>query len=144
MSADSGIPSALLAQLAGLLAGRWRLAGEAQGEIRFERAAGGFFLIQHVDLRVFGKQVRGMEVIGNLRRLNEAPSDQVWTRFYSFTDGLTLDYVYELDARDLTIWFMERGSDTRYTGHFSEDGSSFEGAWAWPGGGYRVRGARIK
>ena len=137
-------PSALVGQLAELLGGEWRLEGDADGEIRFERSEGGFFLIQHIDLRVFGRQVRGMEIIGHLHRLNDRPSDEVWTRFYSFADGLTLDYVYELNGRVLTIWFMKKGSDNRYTGCFSEDGNSFEGAWAWPGGGYRVKGTRIK
>jgi NAD(P)-dependent dehydrogenase (short-subunit alcohol dehydrogenase family) len=61
----------------------------------------------------------------------------------SETDGLTLDYVYELDGRTLTIWFMRKDSDNRYKGTFSKDGKAFKGAWAWPGGGYEVSGTRI-
>lgn len=138
-----GAPT-VLKRLGELLVGTWEVKGEARGEIRYEWAEGGFFLLQHVDLTVFGRQVKGIEYIGHLHRIGEHPSDEVWTRFYSFLDGLTLDYVYELDGRDLTIWFMKRGSNNRYQGTFSQDGRSFTGAWAWPGGGYAVTGQRLR
>jgi hypothetical protein len=64
---------------------------------------GGRFLVQHIDLKIFGRQIKGIEVIGNLHRVGEQPSEDVWTRFYSFLDGLTLDYVYELRGKELTI-----------------------------------------
>src|SRR5205085_8043911 len=101
-------------------------------------------LIQHVDLRVLGRQIKGIELLGHLHRVNESQSEEIWTRFYSFFDGLTLDYVYELDGDALTIWFMKKNSDNRYRGTFTADGKSFTGAWSWPGGGYDVVGTRIK
>jgi hypothetical protein len=142
-SRTANTPSAALNRIGEKLVGAWKLSGGAEGEIRYERIEGGFFLIQHVDLKVLGRNIRGIEMIGHLHRVNEEPSEEVWTRFYSFGDGLTLDYVYELDGRTFTIWFMKKGSDNRYRGEFSEDGNQFKGAWEWPGGGYAVTATRI-
>ena len=58
-------------------------------------------------------------------------------------DGLTLDYVYEMQGGDLTIWFRHKGSDNRMRGWFSPDGTRFQAAWEWPGGGYAVEGKRV-
>ena len=135
--------STALTRLGDKLLGTWRLTGGAEGTIQFEWLEGGHFLIQHVDLRVLGRQIKGIEVLGHLHRVNEPPSNEIWTRFYSFLDGLTLDYVYELDGNDLTIWFMKKNSDNRFRGAFTADGKSYTGAWLWPGGGYDVVASRI-
>jgi hypothetical protein len=136
--------SAALQRLGDLLVGTWKLTGGAEGEIKFEWMDGGFFLIQHFDLLMFhGGRVKGVEVIGHLHRVGEKPSKEIWTRVYSALDGLTLDYVYELEGRKLTIWFVKKLSNNRYVGTFSDDGNSFHGAWAWPGGGYQVTGTRV-
>jgi hypothetical protein len=140
---DANAPSPALQRIGEIFVGTWSLSGGAKGTTRFEWAEGGLFLIQHVDLTVFGRNIKGVEMIGHLHRAGEDPSDDIWTRFYSFGDGLTLDYVYELTGRTLTIWFMKKGSDNRYVGEFSKDGNSFKGAWAWPGGGYEVTGVRV-
>ena len=142
-SRGANAPSVALQRVGKTLLGTWKLTGGAEGEIRYEWAEGGFFLIQHVDLTV-GRKIKGIEIIGHLQRVGENPSEEIWTRFYSFYDGLTLDYVYELDGKTLSIWFMKKGSDNRYKAEFSKDGNSFKGAWAWPGGGYEVTGIRIK
>jgi hypothetical protein len=136
-------PSAALRRIGDALVGTWKLSGGAEGVIRYEWMEGGRFLVQHIDLKVFGRQIKGIEVIGNLHRVGEQPSEDVWTRFYSFLDGLTLDYVYELRGKELMIWFMKKNSDNRFVGSFSDDGRSYTGAWAWPGGGYEVAGDRI-
>jgi hypothetical protein len=136
-------PSAALRRLGEMLVGTWKLSGDAEGQIRFEWMEGGMFLVQHVDLAVFGRRHKGIEILGHLHRVNEEPSAEIWTRFYSFFDGLTLDYVYELRDDTLTIWFGRKNSDNRYTGRFSKDRRSFEGAWQWPGGGYEVKGTKI-
>ena len=137
-------PSAALKPLGDLLVGTWQLSGGAEGTIRYEWMEGARFLIQHIDLKAFGRQIKGIEAIGHLHRVGEQRSDEVWTRFYSLLDGLTLDYVYELNGKELTIWFMKKNSDNRFVGTFSNDGQSYTGAWAWPGGGYQVTGKRIK
>jgi hypothetical protein len=137
------VSSAAMQRLGQPLVGRWKLSGDAGGEGRFEWMEGGRFLVQHVDLTVFGRRHKGIEIIGHLHRINEEPSPEIWTRFYSFLGGLTLDCVYELDGRTLTIWFMKKGSDNCYVGTFSPDGQSFRGGWRWPGGGYDVVGTRL-
>ncbi len=136
-------PSSALQRLGQAIAGSWKISGGANGSIRYEWAEGGMFLIQHVELTVFGRAIRGMEFVGHLHRVGEEPTAEIWSRFYSFRDGLTLDYVYELNDKKFTIWFMRKGSDNRFVGAFSDDGRSYEGAWAWPGGGYEVTATRI-
>ncbi|HZT77565.1 MAG TPA: hypothetical protein VFA27_13010 [Vicinamibacterales bacterium] len=140
---SNSAPSPALKRLGDKLVGTWRLTGGAEGTVRFEWLEGRHFLIQHVDLTVRGRQIKGIEVLGHLHRVNEPPSDEIWTRFYSFLDGLTLDYVYELDGNALTIWFMKKNSDNRFRGAFTADGTSYSGAWSWPGGGYKVAASRI-
>ena len=142
-NARDAVPSTGLKRIGDALVGTWKLSGGAVGVIRYEWMEGGLFLMQHVDLRVFGRQIKGIEVIGNLHRVGEQPSEDVWTRFYSWLDGLTLDYVYELRGKELTIWFMKKNSDNRFVGTFSDDGRSYAGAWAWPGGGYELMANRI-
>jgi hypothetical protein len=83
--------SAALKQLGEALIGTWRLTDGPEGEIRFEWADGWFFLIQHVYIQVLGRRIKGTEIIGHLHRVGEAPTDEIWTRFYSLRDGLTLD-----------------------------------------------------
>ncbi|MFY9905540.1 MAG: hypothetical protein WBX02_00945 [Terriglobales bacterium] len=139
---DAGT-SAALKRIGDALAGTWKLSSGIEGVIRYEWTEGGRFLIQHVDLMAFGRRIKGIEIIGNLHRIGEQPSEDVWTRFYSFLDGLTLDYVYELRGKELTIWFMKKNSDNRFVGTFSDDGRSYAGAWAWPGGGYELMANRI-
>ncbi len=142
-NARGSAPSAALKLIGDALVGKWKLSGGVEGEIRYEWMDGGRFLIQHVDLKAFGRQIKGIEIIGNLQRLGEQPSEDVWTRFYSGLDGLTLDYVYELRGKELTIWFMKKNSGNRFIGTISDDGQSYSGAWAWPGGGYEVTGKRM-
>jgi hypothetical protein len=125
------------------LVGAWRLSGEAKGLISYEWAEGGNFLLQRFDIEVFGRNIRGIEVIGRLRPHGEEPSREIWSRAYSFLDGLTLDYVYELLGETLIIWFRRKGSDNRMTGSFGPGDDTLTGAWAWPGGGYRFTWTRV-
>jgi hypothetical protein len=120
------------------LVGTWQASNEAHGQIHYEWSEGGYFLLQHVDLVHDGRPIKGIEFIGHLHRLGEEPEDAIRTRFYSYLDGLTLDYVYELEGDTLTIWGGEKGSPAYYKGEFSSDGSTLTGGWVWPGGGYGV------
>lgn len=126
------------------LIGTWQVSGEAQGEIRYEWMEGGFFLVQHFDLVHGGRKNKGFEVIGHLQGLGEEPSQEIRTRVYSFFDGLTLDYVYELAGDTLTIWGGEKGSPAYYQATFSADGNTLTGGWVWPGGGYTTTTTRVK
>ncbi|MGA7079782.1 MAG: hypothetical protein WBY61_13785, partial [Terriglobales bacterium] len=53
---DAGT-SAALKGIGDALVGTWKLSGGAEGIIRYEWMEGGRFLFQHVDLKVFGRQI---------------------------------------------------------------------------------------
>jgi hypothetical protein len=126
------------------LVGTWKISGEAQGQIRYEWMEGGLFLVQHFDLEHGGRKIKGIEVIGHLHRLGEEPGDELRTRVYSFLDGLTLDYVYELNGDTLMIWGGEKGFPAYYKGTFNDDGNTLTGGWVWPGGGYQTTATRVE
>lgn len=126
------------------LIGTWKVSDDAQGEVRYEWTEGGFFLTQHVDLVKDGRKIKGVEFIGHLQPLGEKPSKEIRTRFYSFLDGLTLDYVYEVEGDTLTVWGGEKGSPAYYKGKFSADGNTLTGAWVYPGGGYKTTTTRVR
>ena len=125
------------------LIGTWKQSGEVEGEITYEWAEGGFFLIQHVDLMQDGNRIKGMEIIGHEFTFGSEPSPDIKSRFYSFLDGMTLDYVYEMEGDSLTIWGGEKGSPAYYKGTFSEDGNTLTGSWVYPGGGYDAVSTRV-
>jgi hypothetical protein len=58
--------------------GTWELSGDATGQIRYEWAEGKHFLFQHVDIHYGGRNIKGIEVIGYLRRVNAPPSKEIW------------------------------------------------------------------
>lgn len=118
------------------LVGSWQLSGGLTGTTTYLWAPGGHFLLQQLEGERGGHPVRGLEVIGRKQRFGAAASREVRSRFYSFTDGLTLDYVYELLGDTLSIWGGERGSPAHYRGQFSADGNTLQGEWVYPGGGY--------
>jgi len=91
-----------------------------------------------------GHQVRGMEIIGHEQKFGEEPSAEIKTRVYSFLDGMTLDYVYEMDGDTLTIWAGEKGSPAYYKGKFSDDGNTLTGEWVYPSGGYKATATKVK
>jgi len=127
------------------LVGTWKQSGGIDGEITYEWTEGGFFLIQHVDLESDGRKIKGMEIIGHVQLFGEEPSKDIKSRFYSFLDGMTLDYVYEVEGDTLTIWGGEKGSPAYYKGTFSDDGDTLTGGWVYPGGGgYEATTTRVK
>jgi hypothetical protein len=126
------------------LAGTWQLTGDAQGQVRYDWMEGGFFLLQHFDFKRGSRTNNGIEVIGHIHEFGAKPSEEIRSRVYSALDGLTLDYVYELDGDKLTIWGGEKGSPAYYKGKFSEDGNTLTGQWVYPGGGYKTTATRIK
>ena len=126
------------------LVGTWQVSGEAQGQIHYEWMEGGFFLVQTFDLDHGGRPIKGIEVIGHLHQFGAEPSREIRTRVYSYLDGLTLDYVYELEGDTLTIWGGQKGSPAYYKGTFSQDGKTLTGGWVWPGGGYKTITTRVE
>ncbi|KHL13276.1 UNVERIFIED_CONTAM: hypothetical protein LK11_32610 [Mumia flava] len=116
------------------LVGTWSVTGGATGTVRYERALGDFFLIQHVDLEQDGQTVTGFEVIGHLHPFGEPVSEEIASRFYD-SQGNTFDYVYELDDDTLTIWAGATGSPAYFRGTFTDGDTVMTGAWVYPGGG---------
>ena len=116
------------------LVGTWTISGDSEGTVRYEWMDGKFFMLQHVQLNQGGQVTKGLEVIGHLRPYEGEPSADIRSRYYG-SDGETLDYTYEVEGNVLTIWFGERDSPAFYRGTFSEDGTSCEGRWSYPGGG---------
>src|SRR4051812_16462563 len=72
-------PSKAMKKLADVLLGRWKITGDAHGETRYESADGGHFLLQHVHLDYAGRRIEGMEVLGHLHPIEQAPTEEVWT-----------------------------------------------------------------
>ncbi|MBO9128568.1 hypothetical protein [Bacillus sp. 165] len=127
------------------LVGNWKVFGsEIEGQVTFEWLEGGFFLMQHYNLKHRGHNIKGIEIIGYERGFGaESPSENLKSRAYDNT-GNTFDYIYEVDDEFLTIWGGEKGSPAYYKGKWSEDGNSNCGAWVYPGGGYDSTMTRIK
>lgn len=142
MANQHTFPNPDLKQLDRLI-GTWQVTGEAEGRIRYEWQEGGFFLVQHFDLLHGDRRNRGFEVIGHQHTLLAPPSAEISSRVYSLLDGLTLDYVYELEGDTLTIWGGHKGSPAYYRGTFSADDNTLTGAWVWPGGGYATTTTRV-
>ena len=126
------------------LIGTWKQSGEVDGEITYEWSEGGFFLIQRVDMIQYGNPIKGVEIIGHESTFGSEPSTEIESRFYSFLDGMTIDYVYEMEGDTLTIWGGEKGSPAYYKGTFSEDGNTLKGGWVYPGGGYEAVSTRVR
>lgn len=124
------------------LVGTWRISGDATGTVTYRWMAGGHFLIQHGELELYGHRNRFTEIVGREKPFGGEPSPDIKARTYT-SEGDTLDYVYELDGETLTIWGGHRGSDSRYVGTFSTDGTTLDGSWSWPGGGYHTVSTRI-
>jgi hypothetical protein len=125
------------------LVGTWEVSGGAEGKIKFEWMEGGFFLVQHIELLHDGQLIKAIEYIGHEQKFGEPSSKEIKTRVFSFLDGMTLDYIYEMDGNNLTIWYGEKGSPSFMKGRLSEDGSTMTVEWTYPGGGYKATGKRI-
>jgi hypothetical protein len=137
-------PAADLQALGERMLGTWRQQGGVEGTVRYEWLEGGFFLVQHVDLQQAGYRIKGVEIIGHLQPFGQPPDEAIRSRFYD-NAGNTLDYVYELDGDDLTIWGGEKGSPAYYKGTFNADGTELRGAWTYPGGGgYAATSTRVE
>ena len=126
------------------LVGTWKITGDATGTTEYKWSEGGLFLIKDVDMEYAGKQIKGIEFIGHLHKVGKKPTEEIWSRFYHFTEGLTLDYVYQMHDNTLTIWFEEKDANNFYTGTFDKQGKSIKGAWQWPGGGYSIVAEKVE
>lgn len=123
------------------LVGNWAITGDATGSVSYQWLDGGYFLMQSGDLHLFGHHNRFIEIVGRERPFGGQQSLEIKARTYT-SEGDTLDYIYELNGDTLIIWGGHRGSESRYTGLFSADGTTLDGDWSWPGGGYHTLSTR--
>ena len=93
-----------------------------------EWAECGFFLLKHVEIKSNGHWNKGLEVIGHHQQPGGTPSAEINSRFYSYIDRLTQQYVYHLDGDHLKIWFRDKESNNIFTGTFLDD-DHYAGAW---------------
>ena len=121
------------------LVGTWKQSGGVEGTVTYEWAEGGFFLIQHVDMESDGRPIKGMEIIGHVQAFGEEPGPDIKSRFFSFLDGMTLDYVYEIDGR----YTDNLGWRARLTGvlqRYVQQGWQYHDRWLGVPGRRRLRG----
>ena len=131
-----------------VLEGTWRLEGcdldganPFTGTVTRRWLPGGHFLVQR--MTIDGQQHPGEEYIGydhaqdTLRSMyfsNEGPGP-----FCSFA----LEYFWQIDGDDLTIWHGAKDSPARFSGTIDRDAGTIEGRWEWPGGGYQATATRV-
>jgi len=127
----------------GRLIGRWQISGDAFGQTRYEVVSGGHFILQHFEVKHGKRENKGLEVIGRLHGFGAVPSPDIHSRAYCFPDGMTLDYIYEIEGGTLTIWGGNKGSPAYYKGAFSGDNRKLIGSWTYPGGGYSTVSTRV-
>ena len=140
-------PHPQLRRLAGL-EGTWRLEGhDLDGSAPFTGTVtrrwlpGGHFLVQR--MRIDGKEQEGAEYIGydhaqeTLRSMffsDEGPGP-----FCSFA----LEYSWQIEDDDLTIWHGAKDSPARFRGSIDRTAGTIRGRWEWPGGGYEATETRL-
>ena len=122
------------------LVGRWKVSGEANGELTYEWMEGGFFLIARGDTEQGGKRTRHMEIIGYDHNVGAEPAEVLTSRLYTST-GDTLSYTHEIDDQSVTSWFGPKGSPSFFKARWI-DGNTLSGGWEWPGGGYKLKLSR--
>ena len=131
-----------------VLAGTWRLEGRDPaagssftGTITRRWLPGGYFLVQ--EMQTDGEEHAGAEYIGydhaqdTLRSMffsNEGPGP-----FCSFA----LEYIWQIDGDQLTIWHGFKDSPARFTGTLDRERGVVDGRWEWPGGGYEATSTRV-
>jgi len=121
-----------------VLEGTWRLEGsdldgsnQFTGTLTRRWLPGGHYLVQ--EMSVDGQTHGGTEYIGydhvrgSLRSM--LFSDEGPGPFCSFA----LEYHWQIDGDDLTIWHGEKGSPARFIGTINRAAGVVDGRWEWPG-----------
>jgi hypothetical protein len=124
------------------LVGRWKVSGEAAGDLSYEWMDGGFFLIARGNFEQGGQRTRHVEIIGYDREVGATPSNVMTSRLYT-NRGDTLSYTHEVDDKGVTTWFGAKGSPSSFKARWIDD-DTLTGAWEWPGGGYKLTLSRAK
>src|ERR1700760_3433332 len=91
------IPTEPYYELRGLepLLGKWLVTGNfAQGTVSFEWLDGGYFLVQHIDIRHSDQAIRGIEYIG----FDE--DTQTLRSHYLDNNGSNFTYTWQLEGKE--------------------------------------------
>ena len=111
-----------------VLVGTWNVAGETQGQLRFEWLEGERFLVQHVDLDAFA----GVEIIGY-------DDDNACLRSHFFSsEGSVVHYVYEITDQSLWIEIDSGARKGEFLGDFTDDFNTIVGSWEWTENGRAI------
>ncbi|CCH74930.1 conserved hypothetical protein [Nostocoides australiense Ben110] len=130
-----------------ILEGEWRLEGRDSsgqpftGSVTRRWLDGGFFLTQ--ETRMDGQPHDGIEYIGY-----DSATGMLRSMLFS-AEGpgpfcpFALEYFWQVEGDNLTIWHGEKGSPALFTGTIDRNAATVQGAWEWPGGGYQVDATRV-
>jgi hypothetical protein len=131
-----------------VLEGTWRLEGHDldgsspfTGTVTRRWLPGGHFLVQ--EMRIDGAEHEGAEYIGYDR------AQQMLRSMFFSNEGsgpfcsFALEYFWQIEGDDLTIWHGSKDSPARFSGTIDRDAGTIEGRWEWPGGGYRSTATRV-
>jgi hypothetical protein len=139
-------PHPLLDSLRAMV-GTWHLesrdltsGAESSATLTREIMDGGYYLVERVDA---GTGSPGLQFVGY-----DPAAGNLRGTYYSSDGpgpfgGIALEYVWEVDGADVTIWCGGVGSPARYTGRFDDARTVLAGRWEWPGGGYEAVETRI-
>ena len=131
-----------------VLEGTWRLEGRDldggapfTGTVTRRWLPGGHFLVQ--EMSIDGDEHEGAEYIGY-----DHAQESLRSMFFS-SEGrgpfcsFALEYIWQIDGDDLTIWHGSKNSPARFSGTINRDAGTIEGRWEWPGGGYEAPAPRL-
>ncbi len=59
------------------LVGKWKISGDAEGQIEYKWLEGSRFLAQDVNITYDGREIRGVEIIGHLQKVGEEKSPEI-------------------------------------------------------------------
>lgn len=111
------------------LIGTWELTGRTldskenniSGCTTFGWLPGNFFMQQNIELNFMGMPIKSHEIIGY-----DPATGKFSSSVYSNMWGQPIPYLWEIEGNNLTIIMPGMA---RYTGKFSEDGTSMSGGW---------------
>ena len=132
-----------------VLEGTWRLEGHDldgsspfTGTVTRRWLPGGHFLLQQTTME--GDEHEGAEYIGYDH------AQQVLRSMFFSNEGpgpfcpFALEYVWQVQGDDLTIWHGSEGSPARFSGRIDRHAGTIVGRWEWPGGGYHATATRLE
>jgi Protein of unknown function (DUF1579) len=131
MQAQLPTPDPALKQLDRYV-GTWSMEGHLpgsddimiKGETTFRWLPGGFFLEQHGAMNFLGMDLDSLELIGYDPDTGTYPS----TVFTNISPQ-PLPYRWEIEGDSVKITVSYGPLDATFTGHFAQDGQSFDGGW---------------